>query len=283
MSETPSPQPPVALLSITAPRAISLCRRWLIVSAAFHVLMAFAIVVAIGWSLARELDGWALALVAIGWFAAAIAFVGLGVRARRLAADAIPLIASGAFDVAEDRITRSLASFSVLRSTKLVGLQQLAMLRHAQSRWTDAAGLTRELLARQRGYRERAFEVPTRLVLAESLTELGDLAAAARELDVLGRARLDLRETLLLTLLRLEFEMRRDDPHAILANFPRTLAMLELLPPPLTARAHAILAWAAWRAGDAGRHAFCAARTRLLSTDLDALIAERPTLRAAFA
>lgn len=278
MEATPTAAP-APLRVISAPRAITLARRWLRVATGFHVALALGIAAAAAWGVSRGAGPSAVGAAALFWLAAVVFVVGLSIRSRRFAADAVPLIAAGEFDAAEDRITQSLASFSVLRSTKLLGLQQLAMLRHAQSRWAEAAALARELLDR-RGRREQRLETPSRLVLAESLLELGQLDAAGAELGALAAAPLDLRETLITTAIRLDWHARRDEPAAMLAHLSATLGLVELLPPPLLARTHALLAWAAWRVGDETRRAFLARRAQLLG-DVDAMVARQPMLRDA--
>jgi hypothetical protein len=267
---------------ISAPRAIALARRWIRLSTSYVVLTPIVLLAAGIWGVASAPGTGVFGLVALAWFATWFLLIGLTVRSRRLAIDAVPLIAAGDFGAAEDRLSQSLSSFSASRRTTLLSLQQLATLRHAQSRWADAVALTRELLARRRGPREQSIETQSRLMLAEALVELGQLDAAAAELTALMSMPLDLRETLTMTAIRLDYHARRDEPQAMLAHLPQTLAMVELLPPPLLARAHALLAWAAWRVGDEPRRAFLAQRTRLLG-DVDALVARRPLLRDALA
>lgn len=277
-----SPTTPTPMQVISAPRAIALARRWIRLSTSYLVLTPVVLIAAIAWGVAAAPGNGFFTAIALGWFAVWFVFVALTVRSRRLAIDAMPLIAAGDFNAAEDRLSQSLSSFSASRRTTLLGLQQLATLRHAQSRWADAVELTRELLARRRGPREQSMETQSRLMLAESLVELGQLDAAAAELTALMSMPLDLRETLTMIAIRLDYHARRDEPQAMLAHLPQTLAMIELLPPPLLARAHALLAWAAWRAGDEPRRAFLANRTRLLG-DVEALVARRPLLRDALA
>jgi hypothetical protein len=49
------------------------------------------------------------------------------------------LLAAKRYDLAEQRVERTLTSFSMFKSVKLMGLHHLAMLRHAQNRYQDSA------------------------------------------------------------------------------------------------------------------------------------------------
>jgi hypothetical protein len=283
MTDAPTTPPPPPLRQISAARAIALVRRWLRVAAGFHVAMALAVGGATTRALASEAGLPLIGGAVLFWLATVFFVVGLSIRSRRFAIDAAPLIAAGEFGVAEDRLSQSLTSFSVLRSSKLLGLGQLARLRHAQSRWAEAASLSRELLARHRGRREEGLETPSRLLLAESLVELGDLDAAAEQVATLDAGEpLDLRETLMLATIRLELLARRDRAAEMLAELPATLALVELLPPSTVASPHALLAWAAWRLGREDDRAMLSNRVRLLG-DVDAIVARRPFLGDALA
>lgn len=267
---------PPKLLSITADRAIALARWWLRLGAAFNALMIAAV-------LATGVVGFRQGFGSLPVFIAMMVWFGVmvvSVRARRLAIDAVPLIAAGEFGLAEDRLSQSLRSFSVLRSTRLLGLQQLALLRHSQSNWADVAKLCRELIVRQRPH-ERSLDVPSRLMLAESLVELGDVRAAQYEIDAVTSRRLGLRETLMMTALRLEAQVRGGQWAEATRHLQATLGLIELMPPPAAARSHALLALAAKRAGLPEWQAFLARRAMLLA-DIGTIVAGRDFLREAF-
>ena len=95
------------------------------------------------------------------------------IKGSRLAARSPSLIAAGQLDLAESHIEQALRSFSLFRTSKLLSLDHLAVLRHAQRRWHDSAELSRALL-RQRLGSLRALSRQSRLILGESLLELGD-------------------------------------------------------------------------------------------------------------
>lgn len=274
-TKTPTEAPPVPLMQITAERAIALFRWWLRLGVAFNVLMIAAV-------LATSVVGYRQGLGSTPAFAAAAVWLGVlifSARSRQLVFDAAPLIAAGEFGLAEDRLSQSLRSFSVLRSTKLLGLQQLALLRHAQARWADAAKLSRELLDRQRGT-DRGLDVPSRLMLAESLVELDDIGAAGIEVGRLSTQRMGLRETLMLTQLQLELQARTGRFADMMRHPHATLGLVELMPPVNGARCHALLALAARKLGRDEWRAFLAKRATLL-IDADNIVASRPFLRDA--
>src|SRR5437016_14102339 len=79
----------------------------------------------------RPVDG-TLLLVAIGMVWLVLSYRSM--RGQRLAAESPSLIAAGHFDEAENQIEQALRSFSLFRSAKVLSLQHLALLRHAQQR-----------------------------------------------------------------------------------------------------------------------------------------------------
>ena len=115
-------------------------------------------------------------------------------RGSRLAADSPALIASGDFEEAERHIDLALRSFSLFRTAKLQSLHHLALLRHAQRRWQESALLCQALLGQRLGSLQ-SLSKPARLLLADSLMELGDLRGAQEALAGLHSERLSLNET----------------------------------------------------------------------------------------
>ena len=116
----------------------------------------------------------ALFVVAAVW----LALSAQSVRGSRLAAGSPSLIAAGRLDAAEQQIEQALHSFSLFRTSKLMSLHHLAMLRHAQRRWEDCAQLCRALL-RQRLGSLASLARQSRLMLADALLELGDVHGVA--------------------------------------------------------------------------------------------------------
>lgn len=269
MSQTPPTTPP-PLLVISTHHAIALARRWRWIS----VLLRLSLFVVLGAAIYAYEKGGGFVVVA-GMFILWTIVASLNARTRRLALDAGQHIAAGEFDLAEDRLTQSLRAFSLADSTKQFGLQQLAMLRHAQSRWADAAALARAFLSSRR---QAALDIPSRLVLAESLLEMGDLAGVGREIEDLSRQRLNLRQTLLLTQLRLDLQSRTAEFAAMFQQPQVAVGLVELMPAAASMRCHALLALAARRLGKTEWSDFLLRRAKLLG-DVDALAGSRPVLR----
>lgn len=272
MTQT-DPTTPPPLLEISTTRAIALVRRWRWIS----VLLRLSLFAVLGAAIYVYEKGGGFVVIA-GMFILWTVLASLNARTRRLALDAGQHLAAGEFDLAEDRLTQSLNAFTLADSTKQFGLQQLAMLRHAQSRWADAAALARAFLSSRR---QAALDVPSRLVLAESLLEMGDLHAVARELDDLSRQRLNLRQTLVLTQLRLDLQARTGDFAAMIQQPHVVLALVELMPAAVSARCHALLAFAATKLGKTEWAIFLSRRAGLLG-DVNALAESRPFLREVF-
>ncbi len=272
MTQTNPTTPP--LLEISTHRAIALARRWRWIS----IVLQFGLLLILGGAVyAFEQGGGyvVFALLFVLWTVVA----SLSARTRKLAFDAGQYIAAGEFDLAEDRLTQSLTSFTLAGSSKQIGLQQLAMLRHAQSRWSDAAALARAFLA-GRG-RLAARDIQSRLVLAESLLEMGDLDGVAREIFDLSRQRLNLRQTLVLTQLRLDYLARRGDFQQMFQKPQTVLSLIELMPASISMRCHALLALAAKRLEQTTWWHFLAGRAKLLG-DIESLLEARPFLQEVF-
>ena len=79
-------------------------------------------------------------------------------RSSRIALDSPALIATGQFDEAERQIDLAMRAFSLFGPAKLRALHQLAVLRHAQRRWDEAAQLCRAAFWSQRLSASRSLE-----------------------------------------------------------------------------------------------------------------------------
>jgi len=109
-------------------------------------------------------------------------------KGSRLAAASPMLIASGDFEQAEHHIDEALRSFSLFRAAKLQSFHHLAVLRHAQRRFGEAAVLCQALLRHRLGQQAGLLRA-TRLILAESLLEVGDLRGTYVALSELSSQR----------------------------------------------------------------------------------------------
>jgi hypothetical protein len=195
-------------------------------------------------------------------------------RGSRIAAESSSLIAAGQFDQAERRIDQALRAFSLFRTVKLRSLHHLALLRHAQRRFADAALLCRALLAQRLGVLA-GLSRSARLILADALLEVGDLHGAHDALSDLYRHRLTLAEALELTALQLDYLARIGAWDHVIAGVSRKTDLAELMPPPKSARAQAALALAARKTRRPDWEQFLLRRVELLA-DIPDLLAQNP-------
>jgi len=195
----------------------------------------------------------------------------------RMAASSPSLIAAGQFDLAEYQIEKSLKNFSLFRTSKLLSLHHLAVLRHAQRRWADAAELCNALL-RQRLGSLVGLARQSRLVLADALLEMGDVNGSYEAIAGLYQHRLTLAEALSLLHVQLDYQWRVNAWDQMLAGLKNKVEMAELMKTANGARSQAFLALAAKRSGREGLCAWLRRRVELL-VDVSELTAARPVLK----
>lgn len=197
-------------------------------------------------------------------------------RGARLTAHLPVLIASGNFLEAEHLIRDAMRSFCMFRGPKLRTLYGLAVLRHAQQRWSETAAICRELL---RGRQVPAGELSrsARLMLAESLLETGDLHGTYAAITELYGQRLTLDEALRLNLIQSLYLARTGAWDALAANIARKADLAELMDPDDAALVSALLAMAAANTGRTGWAAYLRRRAELLGEPA-ALVARCPAL-----
>jgi hypothetical protein len=213
-------------------------------------------------------------------FFLAVIWITLGYRSMkgtRLAARSPLLIASGQFDLAEFQIEQALRMFSLFRSSKLLSLHHLAVLRHAQGRFQDAADLSGALL-RQRLGSLRGLSRQSRLILADSLLELGDLRGSYDSIAGLYQQRLSLAEALSLLNVQLDYQWRINAWEPMLEGVANKVQLTELMNTASSARAQALMALAAARLGRAEWSEWLRRRVELL-VDVRELTASRPVLK----
>jgi hypothetical protein len=188
------------------------------------------------------------------------------------------LIARGQFEEAEQRIDQATRAFSLSRASKLLGLHHLAVLRHKQRQYQDAATLCRAVL----GQRAMSVAMPgldraTRLMLADTLLELGDFRGAGDAIMPLRAAPLGLAEQITLLGVELDVMSRTGAWDAMLVGLPGKVQLAELMPPQAAARVQAMLALAAAHRGHADWADWLRRRVELLA-DVGKLSSERPVL-----
>lgn len=152
-------------------------------------------------------------------------------------------LARGELEQAESVLRRSLRSFTLFPLQRASELYHLAALRQGQGRVTDAAELAQEVL--------RARKVPpqiatwSRLVLFESLVELGNTADAYPQLQALWQTPLSQSESVRLLAARLRYESDVGAHAHVLLELPEKLVLIDLMSPDQYVRTHLHLARAA--------------------------------------
>lgn len=261
---------------LTAKQAIARLRRDLALSAALKVALAGVLVGAM--LFADETTSMA------AFFAVGAAWVALTLGSRRgsaMAANSSTLIAAGLYDAAEIQLTQAIRGFSFFRSTKLMGLHHLALLRHTQHRWDESAALCRALLGHRLGPL-RALEKSARLMLAGASVHLGDLPAAYAAIMQLYAQRLALGEALHLLKTQSLYEAKLEAWSHLMQNAPVKVQLAELMPAGDAAVVQALLALAARKTGQRDWEQWLCARVGLLA-DVRELTTKFPMLRELWA
>jgi hypothetical protein len=208
-----------------------------------------------------------------------LVWIALGYRSMkgsRLAAGSPSLIASGQFDQAEYQIEQALRTFSLFRTSKLLSLHHLAVLRHAQRRWGDAVVLCQALLRQKLGGLS-GLTRQSRLILADSLLELGDLRGAYESISALYAQRLSLAEGMKLLTVQLDYLSRVNSWESMLQGLAAKVQLSELMNTPAAAQTQALLALAARKTGRQEWANWLQRRVELLAEVRD-LVAHRPLL-----
>lgn len=260
---------------ISAQSAIHRIRRDLTVSTVLkYALVVIAVVGMVIPNIIGFPGGDFLMLMLVG--AAWLALSYRSIQGSRVAADSQQLIAAGRLELAEKQIEQSLASFSIFRHAKLMTIHHLAMLRHAQKRWGDTALLCRALLGERLGSLG-GISRASRLILADALVEMGDLAGAYQALSELYRQRLSLGEALSLLGVQTEYEVRIGAWSQLMQGIETKVRLAELMPAEASARVQAMLALASKKTGRNDWQHWLRRRVELLC-DVQALCKQRSVL-----
>lgn len=261
-------------IMLSADMAISRVRRDLTLGLVLRVaLLAGAFVAVVVAPFSSRMDGGMLLLIVGGaWLALSYQ----SMKGSRLAARSPSLIATGDFDEAERQIDGALRSFSIFRAAKLLALHHLAMLRHAQHRWQEAAVLSRTVL-RQRLGALRGLSRSMRLILADAMLEMDDTHGAYEAIAGLYNERLSLGEAMNLQLVQLDYLWRIRAWQEMFNSIAAKVELAELMPAGGAARAQAMLALAARKIGREDWACWLIERVQLL-VDPPQLVRERPVL-----
>jgi len=261
---------------ITAEHAISRFRRDLTLGAAvrFALLGAALLCVLVGPFFGKRFDS-TIALFVIGMVWLVLSF--RSARNSQQTAMFPSLIAAGQYDVAEQQIERTLNTFSMFKSVKVLSLHNLAMLRHAQNRYQESAMLCRALLGQRLGPLDHLTKT-SRLILADDLLELNDSAGAYEAIAELYNYRLTLGEALRLLYVEQDYLWRIGAWDRMFAGINTKVQLAEILPTPQSARTQALLSLAAKKLNRTDWSDWLRRRVELL-TDVQSLIGQRPVLR----
>ncbi len=212
---------------IRSESAIVRLRRDLMVSSVLKAVLLAGALVAVLLETVRPqyVSGGLLLVVVVSW----LALHYRSVKSWRHAAQSPMLIASGEYEQAEEQIEQSLRGFSLFRTVKLRALHYLAMLRHAQRRWADAALLCQALLQERLGG-AGSLAKTARLMLADSLLEVGDLPGAYQSIAGLYDYRLSLGEALELTCVQQDYLSRIGAWDFMVQGMRHKVQLAELMP-----------------------------------------------------
>lgn len=191
--------------------------------------------------------GWVSGAILVGLLFCWLSLQARSFRRSQEAVQSSMLIAAGEYQQAEAQIERSLKGFSIARNAKLIGLHHLALLRHAQRRFDETVMVCRALL--DRPTKMDHVERSSRLMLADSLLELGDLRGAHDAIVGLYNYRLSLAEAMQLLVIELEYSARASAWKEMINNAPTKIDLSEAMPTVSSARAQACLALAAKNSG----------------------------------
>jgi hypothetical protein len=211
------------------------------------------------------------------WVLASIA----GVRVSKLVQSAPSLIAAGFLDQAELRLAEGISRFTLVRSSKVLALHHLALLRHAQRQFADSLRLADAAIFHGADRADEHAGVSARLLIAEAALELGDLPRCHAALQSLRLRPLQLSDLLHLTALEIDYLSRIGAWREMLSDVRARVDLSELMPAPVSVRSQALLALAARETGQSELADFLVRRCVLLA-DVEELVAQRPVLSGLF-
>ena len=166
---------------------------------------------------------------------------------------------------AEQFITQLLAKRPLLRWVRLAIYHRLAILRHRQHRFHEAADIC-ELLLRYRVGPARDARANVLLMLTEARLECRDVLCAYHTLTALSHTRLSLIEHLQRIALQTRYELMIGSHAAALRGADHKIQLIELMPAPQCGAVHAMLATAADHQGQSRLAAWLWQRAELLCT-----------------
>jgi hypothetical protein len=267
-------------MMLTVDTAISRCRRDLTLSALLRFVLAATALACL--FLGPLLNGGMLSgfvLTAVGVIWVALSF--RSAKSSQMAQESSSLIAAGQWDRAEQQIDQALRAFSLFRTNKLLSLHHLALLRHAQNRYSETATLCRAVLGQRLG-RLNGLSKSSRLILADALLEMGDVRGAYAAFIQLHEERLSLGEAVQLLVTEMDYASRISAWSQMLEALMVKVQLAELMPAPGAATVQALLALAAKKTGRMDVSDWLRQRAALL-VDVEELVREKPVLKELWA
>jgi hypothetical protein len=167
---------------------------------------------------------------------------------------------------AEDRLAWHLKRMPLLRWVRLLLYHRLALLRHHQQRYDEAAAICQALLGYRLGPAE-GTRPSILLLLAEAQIERGDASGAYPAVAALYAMSLPLIESMQRLALQTRYELLAGYPNHALWQHQRKVRLAELMPAGHDGAVHAMLATAADRCQQPALADWFWRRVRLLATD----------------
>lgn len=194
----------------------------------------------------------------------------------RLVRTAGALLGIGQLDNAEVWLQRALRRFTLSIRTNAMVLQHFASLLFRRDAHEQVVQICRSLL-KQHFAGLRQIWVNTRLMMADSLLMLDEVAEAYEAIRPVCDVELSLADRMKLLPIQLRYELAADYPDSALQNLPEKLQLAELLDAPRAALVHALLAEACRRTHKPEQEAYLARRARLYH-DLEPIASRYPII-----
>lgn len=167
-----------------------------------------------------------------------------GMREARNAMNWPGLIAAGRLEEAEKQIENAIRAFSLVRSVKLLSLHQLAVVKMAQRKWSDAVAISGAVLQIRTG-KDESLTRAALLVMASASVQTGELPLAFQAIGRLRAMQLTLDEQLALLAAECAYMARIGAWSELLRGIDQKARLAELMPCLVAAQTQAYLLLAA--------------------------------------
>ncbi|MBI1368461.1 MAG: hypothetical protein GC162_07375 [Planctomycetes bacterium] len=182
----------------------------------------------------------------VGWFIASM----YSARTNQFVQRAAELTnAHAPIEQIEHAIAAALPRFTMFRTVRLLIYHQLAALRHRQRRHDESAAIITALLSESAQTPTFSMRTQLLLMLAEDRLAMNDAWGAHAALAGLHQQPITLTESVQVLALQLRYEVGCGFDQLALSQLARRLSLIELMPAPVAAQCHRLLAVAARRTG----------------------------------